>query len=92
MEIAAHCAGYSGGFASIISAGKFPSRVEDFLGPIQSAIDSITTLEQATTMLRRGIADTMAALSHTRASPANTRAALSPAMRARTWRSPRWRC
>jgi len=62
LEIAAHCAGYSGGFASIISAGKFPSSAEEFLGPIQSAIKSITTLEQAETMLRKGIADTIAAL------------------------------
>ncbi|MDR3706760.1 MAG: DinB family protein [Capsulimonadaceae bacterium] len=62
LEIAAHCAGYSGAFASIISAGKFPSSREEFLGPIQSAIDSIVTLEQAETMLRQGIADTIAAL------------------------------
>ncbi|WP_348221011.1 DinB family protein [Capsulimonas sp.] len=62
LDIAAHCAGYSGAFASIISAGKFPSRVEDFLDPIQAAIESITTLEQAETILRKGIADTIAAL------------------------------
>src|SRR5579863_7965532 len=62
LQIAAHCAGYSGGFASIIRAGKFPSSVEEFRGPIQSAIQSITTLEQAETMLRKGIADTVAAL------------------------------
>jgi hypothetical protein len=62
LQIAAHCAGYSGGFASIIRAGRFPSSVEEFLGPIQSAIQSITTLEQAETMLRKGIADTVAAL------------------------------
>jgi|SRR5579883_3430057 len=62
LEIAAHCAGYSGGFASIIRAGKFPSSLEEFLGPIQSAIKSIATLEQAETMLRKGIADTIAAL------------------------------
>jgi hypothetical protein len=61
LQIAAHCAGYSAGFASIIRAGKFPSSVEEFLGPIQLAIDSIATLEQAETMLRKGIADTLAA-------------------------------
>src|SRR5438105_15305799 len=62
LQIAAHCAGFSGGFASIISAGKFPSSVEEFLDPIQSAIKGITTLEQAETVLRKGIADTVAAL------------------------------
>jgi hypothetical protein len=62
LQIAAHCAGYSGGFVAIIRAGKFPSRVEEFLGPIQSAIESVTTVEQAETMLRMGIADTIAAL------------------------------
>jgi len=62
LEIAAHCAGYSGRFANIISAGKFPWSVEEFLGPIQSRINSITTLEQAETMLRTSIADTIAAL------------------------------
>src|SRR5579862_105516 len=62
LQIAAHCAGYSGGFASLIRAGKFPSSVEEFRGPIQSAIQGITTLEQAKTMLRKGIADTVAAL------------------------------
>jgi hypothetical protein len=62
LEIAAHCAGYSGEFSSIISAGKFPWSVEEFRGRVQSAIDSITTLEQAETMLRNGIADTIAAL------------------------------
>jgi hypothetical protein len=62
LQIAVHCAGYSGGFASIIRTGKFPSSVEEFLDPIQSAIENITTLEQAETMLRKGIADTVAAL------------------------------
>ncbi|MCA1595133.1 MAG: DinB family protein [Chloroflexi bacterium] len=62
LQIAAHCAGYSGGFAGVISAGKFPSNVEAFLGPIHSATNSITTLEQAETMLRAGIAATIAAL------------------------------
>jgi hypothetical protein len=62
LEIAAHCAGYSGGFASIISAGKFPGSRDEFRNPIQSAIKSITTVEEAETMLRKGIADTIAAL------------------------------
>src|SRR5262245_28170512 len=62
LQIAAHCAGYSGGFATIISAGKFPGSVEEFLGPIQSKIESVTTVEQAEVMLRKGIADTVAAL------------------------------
>lgn len=62
LEIAVHCAGYSGGFASIISAGNFPYSREEFRGTIQAAIDSITTLEQAETMLRKGIADTITAL------------------------------
>lgn len=62
LQIAAHCAGYSGAFAAIISAGAFPWTVEEFLGPIQWAIGSITTIEQAEDMLRKGIADTVAAL------------------------------
>src|ERR1041385_7091394 len=62
LQIAAHCAGYSGGFAAIIRAGKFPSSREEFRGPIQSAIKGITTLEQAKAVLRKGIADTIAAL------------------------------
>ena len=36
MQIAAHCAGYGGAFASILRTGKFPS-VEEFLGPIEAA-------------------------------------------------------
>ena len=66
LQIAAHCAGYSGGFASIISAGRFPSSVEEFLGPIESTIKSITTVEQAETVLRKGITDTCAALDNVR--------------------------
>jgi hypothetical protein len=62
LEIAAHCAGYSGSFASIISAGKFPCTREEFLTPIQAAIKTITTLEEADTMLRKGIADSLLAL------------------------------
>lgn len=62
LQIAAHCAGYSGGFASIIRSGTFPSSVEEFLGPIESAINGITTLEQAETVLRKGIADIVTAL------------------------------
>jgi hypothetical protein len=62
LQIAAHCAGCSAAFAGIISAGKFPARVEDFLDPIQSTTQSIATLEQAEAVLRKGIADTVAAL------------------------------
>lgn len=62
LEIAAHCAGYSGGFASIIRSRNFPSNIDEFRAPIQSAIESVKTLEQAETMLRKGIADTIAAL------------------------------
>lgn len=62
LQIAAHCAGHSGAFAGIISAGKFPDDVEEFLGPIRAATQSIATLEQAEGVLRKGIADTIAAL------------------------------
>lgn len=62
LQIAAHCAGYSEGFAAVIRASKFPDSAEEFLGPIESAINRITTVEQAETMLRKGIADTVAAL------------------------------
>lgn len=62
LEIAAHCAGYSGGFASIIRAGKFPSSRDEFRSGVESAIEGIATLQQAETVLRKGIADTIAAL------------------------------
>lgn len=62
LEIAAHCAGYSGRFAEIIRAGKFAWSVEEFRAPILSAIESITTLDEAETMLRKNIAETIAAL------------------------------
>ena len=62
LEIAAHCAGYSGSFASIIRAGKFPGSREEFRDTVQSAINSIANLEQAEAMLRKGIADTIDAL------------------------------
>ncbi|MBS1724725.1 MAG: DinB family protein [Armatimonadetes bacterium] len=62
LQIAAHCAGYSGGFAGILRDGKFPNTVEEFLGPIQAAIDSVTNIGEAEAMLREGIADTLAAL------------------------------
>ena len=62
LEIAVHCAGYSGRFADIISAGKFAWSVEEFRGPILAAIESITTLDEAETMLRKNIAKTIAAL------------------------------
>ncbi|HEV2473059.1 MAG TPA: DinB family protein [Chthonomonadales bacterium] len=62
LQIAAHCAGYSGAFASIIRAGKFPGTAEEFRSKVHSVIDSITTLEQAQDILRKGIADSVAAL------------------------------
>ncbi|MBI5705612.1 MAG: DinB family protein [Armatimonadetes bacterium] len=62
FEIAAHCAGYSAGFVGVIATGEFPEQVEDFLGPIQAAIASITTREQAEAALREGTAKTLAAL------------------------------
>lgn len=62
LQIAAHVAGYSGGFASVIRAGAFPSNVDDFLGPINAAIDQIQSVQQAEDVLRQGIADTLAAL------------------------------
>lgn len=61
FQIAAHCAGYSGAFAGIIRAGKFPP-IEEFRNQVQSTIEGITTLEQAEAVLRKGIADTVAAL------------------------------
>lgn len=62
LEIAAHCAGYSGAFAWIIRAGKFPCSVDEFRATVHAAIESIATLEEAETMLRQGIADSIAAL------------------------------
>jgi len=62
LEIAAHCAGYSGVFAWIIRAGKFPCSVDEFRATVNAAIDSVTTVEEAETMLRQGIADSVAAL------------------------------
>ena len=62
LQIAAHCAGYSRGFAAIIRDGKFPEAVQDFLGPIEADIRSVETVEQAEAMLRQGIDETIAAL------------------------------
>lgn len=62
LQIAAHVAGYSGGFASVIRTHEFPANVDDFLGPINARIESIETVQQAEAMLRQGIADTLAAL------------------------------
>ena len=62
LEIAAHCAGYSNGFAGIIASGAFPADVQEFLGPIQARIESIRTREEAEAMLRQGTAETLAAL------------------------------
>jgi len=62
LQIAAHCAGYSGGFARVIAARAFPGGVEEFRGPIHAVIASITTVKEAEDVLRQGIADTVAAL------------------------------
>ena len=62
LEIAAHCAGYSGRFADIINAGKFAWSIEEFMAPIQAAVESISNLEEAEAMLRKGIADSIEAL------------------------------
>lgn len=62
FEIAAHCAGHSAAFASVIRAGKFLSSGEEFRAKVQSTIKSVTTLEEAKTMLQEGIAETIAAL------------------------------
>lgn len=62
LEIAAHCAGYSSGFAGIIATGAFPQTVDDFLGPIQTRIAGVSNLGQAEAMLREGTAETLLAL------------------------------
>src|SRR5690348_4600074 len=66
LPIAAHCAGYSAASTSIISAGRFPYSVEEFLGPIESTIKSITTLRQPESVLRKGISDACAGLANVR--------------------------
>lgn len=62
FEIAAHCAGYSNGFAGIIASGVFPADVQEFLGPIQARIESIRTRDEAEVLLRQGTAETLTAL------------------------------
>ena len=62
LQIAAHCAGYSAGFAGVIRTGKFPATAEEFLVPINAAIDAITTVEQAVAVLTEGVDETLAAL------------------------------
>lgn len=62
VQIAAHVAGYSGGFASVIRTGKFPATAEEFLAPINATIADIDTVQKAEAVLRQGIADTLAAL------------------------------
>ena len=62
FQIAAHCAGYSGNFAWVIREGRFPCTGLEFQAKANAAIDSVTTIEEAETMLRRGIADTIAAM------------------------------
>lgn len=62
LEIAAHCAGYSGGFARVLADGAFPGSAEEFLTPIHAVISSIGSVQEAEGILRKGIADTVAAL------------------------------
>lgn len=62
LQIAAHVAGFSIGFASVIRAGSFPATGEEFLAPIHAAIHKIETVHQAEVVLRQGIADTVEAL------------------------------
>ncbi len=66
LQIAAHVAGYSGGFAGILRRGAFPENVEDFLGPIEARTKSVTHADQAETVLREGTAETLAALERVR--------------------------
>ncbi len=62
LQIAAHVAGYSGAFASIIRAGEFPATVGEFMTPIKLAIESVRSVAEADAMLRHGITDTLDAL------------------------------
>lgn len=62
LQIAAHVAGYSLGFARLLRAGQFPESAEEFLRPIQADVESVTSREGAEEMLRRGIEDTLQAL------------------------------
>jgi hypothetical protein len=63
LQIAVHVAAYSGRFASIIAAGKFPVKTgAEFRAEVEEAMQGITSVEQAEAMLRQGIADTCAAL------------------------------
>jgi hypothetical protein len=62
IQIASHCAAYSGAFASVLREGVFPPSVEAFLGPIEARMEQISTVDDAEAMLRAGIAETLAAL------------------------------
>lgn len=62
LQIAAHVAAYSVAFPSVIRTGKFPDTADEFLGPINERIGTITTVQEAEKVLRQGIADTHAAL------------------------------
>lgn len=62
LKIAAHVAGYSGAFASIVRTGEFPATVEEFMAPIQLAIARVHSVAEAESVLRLGIADTLDAL------------------------------
>lgn len=62
FQIAAHCAAYSGAFASIIRDGKFAGSGEEFVAKVEAKFQSIKSVEEAETVLRQGIDDTLAAL------------------------------
>lgn len=62
LQIAAHVAGYSGAFASIIRTGEFPATVEEFMTPIQLAIDGVRSVVEAESVLRLGTTETLDAL------------------------------
>ncbi len=62
LQIAAHVAGYSGAFASIIRACEFPATVGEFMAPINLAIDGVHSVAEADAVLRLGITDTLDAL------------------------------
>jgi hypothetical protein len=61
LQIAAHCAGYSGMFAWVIREGRFPCGVEEWRSRVDASIAAITTIEEAEAVLRRGTAECLAA-------------------------------
>ena len=62
MQITAHCAGYSGGFARVIAAGAFPGSVDEFLAPILADIAAIQTATDAQRMLKANTEATLQAM------------------------------